>query len=228
MTMPTNECERAVREFQVRQGWDGTVAVTITKASLRTALIFEEAYETVKAMRDGDLVETADGLADLLYVTVGTAISCGERCPDTFVEPTDLASHSEDLSLAFQADVAYWLSIVSQAIRDAAYTQSPNTSYRLGIAIRGLSVFVCETAAVCGIPLKAVFNEVHRSNMSKNPGRPAGDGAKYGTGGGKGPDYRPPDIAGILGLKHEKPSEPPTKGDPEGEENEDAVSTVRR
>lgn len=44
---------------------------------LRRKLMLEELDETVKAMHEGDLPEVADGLADLIYVAIGTAISYG-------------------------------------------------------------------------------------------------------------------------------------------------------
>jgi predicted HAD superfamily Cof-like phosphohydrolase len=54
------------------------------------------------------------------------------------------------------------------------------------------------TAHVYGIDLDAVLDEVHASNMTKlgADGRPIrrADGKVL-----KGPDYRPPDIAGVLG-----------------------------
>jgi predicted HAD superfamily Cof-like phosphohydrolase len=53
------------------------------------------------------------------------------------------------------------------------------------------------TACEYGIPLDAVLDEVHRSNMSKlgADGRPV-----YRTDGKvlKGPAFRPPDIAAVL------------------------------
>ena len=49
----------------------------IRDAELRARLIREEADETVKAILEGDLVEAIDGLCDLLYVALGTAVSFG-------------------------------------------------------------------------------------------------------------------------------------------------------
>lgn len=40
---------------------------------LRERLIKEEVLETLTAMDKGDLVEIADGLADIMYVVIGTA-----------------------------------------------------------------------------------------------------------------------------------------------------------
>lgn len=51
------------------------------------------------------------------------------------------------------------------------------------------------TAAIFGWPLEAAFEEVHRSNMTKEkqPSDPSAARVRQ-----KGPNYQPPDIAGVL------------------------------
>ena len=44
---------------------------------LRARLMVEELGETLAGMVEGDAVQVADGLADLLYVTIGTALAFG-------------------------------------------------------------------------------------------------------------------------------------------------------
>jgi len=44
---------------------------------LRQRLIIEESNELFLALHKGDIVDAADGLADLLYVVYGTASACG-------------------------------------------------------------------------------------------------------------------------------------------------------
>ena len=46
-------------------------------SSLRKNLITEEFTEVIKAIDDKDLVEIADGIADLIYVLMGTALEYG-------------------------------------------------------------------------------------------------------------------------------------------------------
>ncbi|OHD20361.1 MAG: hypothetical protein A2Y38_19590 [Spirochaetes bacterium GWB1_59_5] len=46
-------------------------------AAMRARLLCEELAETLTAISARDAVETADGLADLVYVAVGTAIAFG-------------------------------------------------------------------------------------------------------------------------------------------------------
>lgn len=45
--------------------------------SLRLSLMWEELGELERAMNDQNLVEIADGLADLVWVALGTAVSYG-------------------------------------------------------------------------------------------------------------------------------------------------------
>lgn len=47
------------------------------RVDLRRALLREEWLETDKAMFKGDLVGIADGLADVIYIAVGTALEFG-------------------------------------------------------------------------------------------------------------------------------------------------------
>lgn len=47
------------------------------RVDLRVALIAEEATELTEAMKAGDMLEIADGMADLIYVTVGAALEFG-------------------------------------------------------------------------------------------------------------------------------------------------------
>ncbi len=54
--------------------------------ALRNALIHEEAEELREAFATQDLVGVADALADLLYVTLGAAVSCGIDLPSIFHE----------------------------------------------------------------------------------------------------------------------------------------------
>lgn len=66
-------------------------------------------------------------------------------------------------------------------------------------ALADLVYVICGTAHCYGIDLDAVFQEVHRSNMTKldRDGRPIyrADGKVL-----KGPDYDPPDLLRALGL----------------------------
>ena len=58
----------------------------IRRPGLRCALIVEEAAETVAAIESGNLVEAIDGMCDLLYVTLGTAVEFGVDLTPFFEE----------------------------------------------------------------------------------------------------------------------------------------------
>ena len=71
---------RDVREFHEGFGvpieTDPTMS-TPERRVLRARLILEEAGETVAAISSGDLIETADGIVDLIYVAIGAALEFG-------------------------------------------------------------------------------------------------------------------------------------------------------
>lgn len=52
----------------------------------RIGLILEEACETAFAIHDADEIETADGLADLVYVVLGTAVAFSIPLEPVFAE----------------------------------------------------------------------------------------------------------------------------------------------
>lgn len=57
-----------------------------TTRALRVRLIAEELDELRDAFEQEDLIETADALADILYVVYGTAVSCGIDMEPVFRE----------------------------------------------------------------------------------------------------------------------------------------------
>jgi predicted HAD superfamily Cof-like phosphohydrolase len=158
-------------------------------AGVRMSLIMEELCETHAAMLRSDLVEVADGLADTKYVIIGTAVAYGLPINDFFYAPFPVAAMPDAVSAAsLMLAATPWL-------KDVAYALAGRED--LGKALRGLDVALSMEAAVLGLPLRELFAEVHRSNMTKEPGYCIG-AAKYGPGGGKSTKYSQPDIAGIL------------------------------
>jgi len=65
--------QEMVREFNVAMGVEREETPAIRAPELRARLIEEEVHETVEAIERGDLVETVDGLCDVLYVAYGAA-----------------------------------------------------------------------------------------------------------------------------------------------------------
>ena len=56
------------------------------RVELRISLIEEEARETAEALRAGDMLEAVDGIADLIYVAIGTAVELGVDLEDVWDE----------------------------------------------------------------------------------------------------------------------------------------------
>ena len=81
-------CKDMVQQFHEANGAviNGT-ANGPEVAVLRTRLILEEFAETYSALHENDVIEVADGLADLLYVIYGAAVSYGVKCHDADEEP---------------------------------------------------------------------------------------------------------------------------------------------
>ena len=52
-------------------------AIVANRVELRRDILREEWRETDEAMAAGDMVELADGLADIIYVAIGTALEFG-------------------------------------------------------------------------------------------------------------------------------------------------------
>ena len=72
-----NVMQEQVLEFHQKFGATVGDTVGLRDNELRANLITEEAEETVRAILRGDLVETVDGLCDLIYVIYGAAVTFG-------------------------------------------------------------------------------------------------------------------------------------------------------
>jgi len=152
----------------------------------RLRLIKEEWTETFTALYEGDLVETADGLADLIYVLEGTSdqLSLSDNTNDCRVYAELMVIAQKNIEVA----MGYYLN--SPDAEDAAKTQ-------IRLAIEAYVKILEKIAADHGIPIGLVFKEVHRSNMSKL--YPDGKPRYRADGKVKKPDsYSPADIGSIL------------------------------
>lgn len=127
---------------------------------LRQDLLAEELQEFCQAYHSNDLVEMADGLADMCYIIAGTCVVYGivpEMIPDVLsasllTKPDEMPNLDDLLAEDF-----------------AAYQQAERMDDLDAIRIRlwTMMVDVHGCALTLGVPLTEVFDEVHRSNMSK-------------------------------------------------------------
>ena len=83
------KAQQAVQQFH--EAFGATIANAPTLPSeadkiLRMKLIDEEVTELHDAFEDEDLVEVADAIGDLLYVVLGTAVTCGIDIEPVFEE----------------------------------------------------------------------------------------------------------------------------------------------
>lgn len=75
-----------VQQFHAYLGFTVGWTPAIRDGELRVRLLEEECAETVEAIEAGDLVKAIDGLCDLIYVALGTAVTFGIPLADFFDE----------------------------------------------------------------------------------------------------------------------------------------------
>lgn len=73
------DLKQMVTEFHEVFGLPVRDVVTLNNedVALRAKLLLEEVQETLEALVQRDAIEVADGLADILYVTMGAALTFG-------------------------------------------------------------------------------------------------------------------------------------------------------
>jgi predicted HAD superfamily Cof-like phosphohydrolase len=180
---------------------------------LRIRLLQEETDEFCKAYIENDLIEMADGLADICYIIAGTCVSYGicprprralyegtGKHPDfagvTFVNEPFESPYDDVLGHMTQ----FYNLALSQVVREdfARYQRAELDDDLTGIqnALMTMLTSMFGIGLHLGIPLNAVFAEVHRSNLAKAPGgivRYRADGKVEKPTG-----WSPPDIKSIL------------------------------
>jgi len=144
---------------------------------LRIDLIKEELDELQEAMKNNDLLEVADALTDILYVTYGAGHAFGIDSTDK-INKLRIDLIKEELDELQEAMKNNDLLEVADALTDILYV-----TYGAGHAF--------------GIDLDKCFDEVQNSNMSKldENGKPI-----YNDAGKvmKGPKYFKPDLSKFI------------------------------
>jgi predicted HAD superfamily Cof-like phosphohydrolase len=69
--------QRDVEEFHMKFDHPAGGKIKLRMRKLRRRLIKEESKELCRALKRKDEVEVIDGICDLIYVTVGTAVAMG-------------------------------------------------------------------------------------------------------------------------------------------------------
>jgi predicted HAD superfamily Cof-like phosphohydrolase len=198
----------ALREFHAKAGHLINLTPTVVQASIRFQryrLILEELGEMTCAFHERELVNFADGLADFTYVVIGTAVVYGVHLDETWLQTLEDNWHRHKLMEPYligwseaALDVVKIGKAISRLLTATLYADLTGIRNYLAEIIENAFEF----SYGCGIPLSEVFDEIHRSNMTKN--LVACDAAqKYGQSQAlvKGPGYIPPDVAKVIGLK---------------------------
>lgn len=207
-----------VKVFQKQAGQDIPL-LTKEDMTLALNLVKEESEETKTAYYSDDFIETLDGLADVYYVLLGYSnffdLDLSEYKYDLKGFPIDFSTLLENRNTFItSADYVYYFSKtdISQNIPDRLFTTeldrlSAHKKYNdelfveisdLDRAANHLIRFVACIDRMCydyQVALPLLFDEVHRSNMSKFI-----DGHKDENTGKwiKGPSYSPADIKSVV------------------------------
>lgn len=83
--------------------------------------------------------------------------------------------------------------IAEEGVAELALGIAERDMVKIADALADLAYVLCGAAVTYGVPLEAVFREVHKSNMTKSVR--SKDDTRLRT---KGDSYVPPDIAGVL------------------------------
>lgn len=168
-----------------------TPNVRVPEARLRFRLIKEEFGELLDAIEDCDIIELADALGDIEYVTVGAALVFGiareveAMSWDIFREINDDPSGLEINPLT----VATGQELILRDLRDQILTNNVGEVIETLASILALVRF---TSEFYGIAIGDVIHAIHESNMTKlgEDGKPIfreGDRKVM-----KGPNYKTP------------------------------------
>lgn len=160
---------------------------------LRQRILKEEVEEFSVAYKDNDRVECADALADILYVVAGTCVSYG-ICPDSSIDPFERVKKTKQLTMFYNIPLD---KILNDTFSYYEMAELDNDLAKISCYLNTLISDVFSVGIHLGYPLEEIFNEVHRSNMSKTDEN--GKAIKREDGKIlKSSKWSPPDIKSIL------------------------------
>lgn len=152
--------------------------------ALRVAVICEEYHELLRAVSRLDRVETADAIADLIYVLAGTALC---------FHPTPLVGGPQAAHPVSPMETAKRL---TGCILIRLSNDDPDPEGVVQTVDRLIAVLFHQ-ARKFDLPLGDVWRAVHASNLAKVGGGEREDGKVL-----KPADWTAPDVAGIV-LRHD-------------------------
>lgn len=179
---------------------------------LGARLMIEELGEVLEAMSRGDTVELADGLADLIYVTLWTANAHGIRINDVFeaVHAANMAKFPMCVTCErrwFEVDTAEAGKVWVRAQNSEAALCKTGT-WATGYVATG-RVRTSEPFCTCGMPLSMHGPNEHYFDFSEAPDAPCvaceGKGRVVIRDAGgkvrKPEGWTPPNIAAVLAAQ---------------------------
>lgn len=159
---------------------------------LRIRLVLEELDELEEALINRDVVAVADALGDLAYVVYGMALVLGYELGCACME-----IESSGASFPLKSIAKSGFREVRDRVRLMQASARRKEHYSLKCKLEDIIVAIYAMADHFGIPIVAVFEEIHRSNMSKlgANGKPVKreDGKIM-----KGPNYLPPNLPRVM------------------------------
>ena len=146
---------------------DSPIRLSEAEVELRIRLLREEFSEYTDGEHNDDIVEVADALADMVYIIAGTVVGYGLR---SLVQlPANYGYYHEGTRLGFPS--RHIRAVRQEHIATAFDTylgaEKRNELGAIAHALGDMLIYISTCATVYGIPLAAVFDEVHRSNMTK-------------------------------------------------------------
>ena len=94
--------------FGIKNNRQPTIQIPSTEAQLRFDLMKEENEEYLEAVQNGDLVEVADALGDMLYILCGTILKHGMqyKIEDVFqeIQRSNMSKLDEDGKPIYRED----------------------------------------------------------------------------------------------------------------------------
>ena len=141
------------------------------EVDLRIRLIDEEVnIELIPALKKRDIVGIADGAADAIYVILGTALTYGER-PDECWWNTSMEHMFQKQSYKTLLSVR-WHDRVSTAVNGGLLPLLRGKLQNRRVSVLAstiqVSLAIISSAAMShGIPMRQVWDEVQRTNVTK-------------------------------------------------------------